>query len=60
MNSLTTPYTINPRLGSKDWKTEYNDNYTNINLNKQNTSKFNSRCNKSTQIKNPFSQYKIN
>jgi len=64
MNSLTTPYIINPRLGSKDWNTEYNANFRNINVNvnvnKRNTSKINTCINKSTQIKNPFSSCKIN
>lgn len=62
MNSLTTPYIINPRLGSKDWNTEYNANFRNININvnERNTSKINTCINKSTQIKNPFSSCKIN
>ena len=62
MNSLTTPYIINPRLGSKDWNTEYNANFrnVNVNVNKRNTSKINTCINKSTQIKNPFSSCKIN
>ncbi len=53
----TLPYSIDPKFLPKYWKTENTSNY--VTLYQIKALKKSHIINKSTQIKNPFSQYKI-
>jgi len=53
----TLPYSIDKKFLPKYWKTEHTSNY--LTLQQLNLLKKSHSTNKSIQIKNPFSQYKI-
>jgi hypothetical protein len=53
----TLPYIIDPKFLPKYWKTEHTSNY--LTVHQLNLIKKSRITNKSNQIKNPFSQYKI-
>ncbi len=57
MHTYTLPYTIDMKYLPKYWKTEHTSNY--VTLYQIKALKKSHIINKSIQIKNPFSQYKI-